>query len=189
MPKSITLLLLFSFSGPTFSRIEHIPDAYHIVADKTKVPVIVLFSIALQESGRKVSGTYLPWPWTLNVENESYYFSSRIIAENALKNFVNIKKSKKIAVGVGQIYLPSHGHMFRDPVDILDPATNLFYSANILATEYRWLKRNNMASWWMAAGRYHTPSRPDLARTYRDLVFNKCTKYIGQCDDYGEVHL
>ena len=79
----------------------------------------------------------MPWPWTLNVELKPYYFSNKQEAKTALRQFL-ATDNKRIAVGIGQIYLPSHGHLFSDPTVLLEPEINLHYAAKLLADNFQW---------------------------------------------------
>lgn len=173
--------VLHCFSLPSSSAT--IPRAYWVVAERHQVPPTVLYSLALQESGMTRKGRFHPWPWTLNVNHTPYRFDTREEAEVALAEFV--AREKKIAVGLGQIYLPSHGHRFRDPLRLLDPRLNLEYAAHLLAAEYQWTLRNGNNNWWMAAGRYHAPNNPTAAAEYRRRVFARCQKLDLACEQYG----
>jgi hypothetical protein len=162
-----------------------IPRAYVIVAERHQVPVPVFYSVVLQESGLTRNGRFHPWPWTLNVDHTSYRFDTREEAEAALVEF--IAANHRIAVGLGQIYLPSHGHRFSNPVRLLDPRLNLEYAAHLLALEYKWTRRNGGGNWWTAAGRYHAPSNPVAAAEYRRRVFERCRKLELPCDAFGAL--
>lgn len=162
-----------------------IPRAYWIVAERHHVPAPVFYSLVLQESGLTRRGRFHPWPWTLNVDQRPYRFETRQDAELALTDF--IAANHRIAVGLGQIYLPSHGHRFRNPLRLLDPRLNLEYAAHLLAREYQWTRRNGHANWWTAAGRYHAPSNPAAAAEYRHRVFARCRSLEIACEAYGEL--
>jgi hypothetical protein len=162
-----------------------IPRAYVIVAERHQVPAPVFYSVVLQESGLTRNGRFHPWPWTLNVDHTPYRFDTREEAEAALADF--IAANHRIAVGLGQIYLPSHGHRFRNPVRLLDPRLNLEYAAHLLALEYRWTHRNGGGNWWTAAGRYHAPSNPVAAAEYRRRVFERCRKLELPCEAFGAL--
>lgn len=164
-----------------------IPPAYHRIANQYQIPVDVFFSVMLQESGKTISSAYVPWPWVLNVEEKPYFYESRESAEIALKQFLAVNDKARIAVGIGQIYLPSHGHLFEDKTVLLSPATNLHYAAKVLTENFAWTVKNDRPNWWVAVGRYHTPSRPDLAKAYRESVFKKCQKISVQCTQYGAI--
>jgi hypothetical protein len=166
-----------------------IPRAYYLIADQYGVPAEVFFSIALQESGKSGQNKFLPWPWTLNINNKGYYFDTREEAEMALLAVMNnakkVGKVGRVAVGLGQIYMPSHVKQFASPIDALDPTVNLHYAARLLAEHYEATKKNGAPDWWIAVGRYHSPSNANLASTYRQLVFKKCLRISTQCHAFG----
>jgi hypothetical protein len=164
-----------------------IPPAYHKIADDYQIPVDVLYAVMLQESGKLTAAHYLPWPWVLNVELKPYYFDSREQAELALKQFLAVDKNARIAVGLGQIYLPSHGHLFDNKTTLLDPSINLNYAAQILTSEFQWTLKQSKPNWWVAVGRYHTPSNPALAKSYREDVYHRCEKISDLCAHYGAI--
>ena len=88
-----------------------IPSAYVQVAKDYGIPPAVFYSVMMMESTKKITvrtgaraeDKYLPWPWTLNVELKSYYFSNKDEAKTALRQFI-ATNNKRIAVGLGQIY-------------------------------------------------------------------------------------
>lgn len=162
-----------------------IPRAYHTVAERFGIPAEVFYSMILQESGKSNNGTYHPWPWTLNVDHQAYRYETRADAEHALKQF--LVTHTRIAVGLGQIYLPAHKQHFSDPVILLDPAVNLHYAASLLANEYANTKKQGQPNWWVAVGRYHHPSNEWYATNYRSLVFLKCRKFSNNCLNYGKL--
>ena len=166
-----------------------VPRAYRIIADQYGIPVDVFFSIALQESGKSGRDKYLPWPWTLNIDNKGHYFDSREEAEIALLNAMEGAKQQgkvaKVAVGIGQIYMPSHVTQFTSPIQALDPTLNLNYAAKLLVEHYKATVKMGYPDWWVAVGRYHTPSNAGLASTYRQLVFKKCMKISTRCHTHG----
>lgn len=162
-----------------------IPRAYGLVAEKYGVPVEVFYSVILQESGESREGTYHPWPWTLNVAHQAYRYDNQHDAVSALREFMTYEN--RIAVGLGQIYLPAHGDRFGDPTVLLNPRVNLEYAAKLLSNEFKATVSNGNPNWWVAAGRYHHPSKEEFAGPYRALVFMKCREISAQCTMYGEI--
>lgn len=166
-----------------------IPRAYQIIADHYGVPVEVFFSIALQESGKSGNNKFLPWPWTLNIDEKGYYFDTREEAEIALLTAMEAAKQKgkvgRVAVGIGQIYMPSHVSQFVSPIQALDPTQNLNYAAKLLAEHYLNTLKEGAPDWWVAVGRYHSPSNKKLANGYQQLVFKKCLRISARCHTYG----
>lgn len=182
-----TLCALGLWLSMTIVAYAEIPFAYQQIAHQYQIPVDVFFSVMLQESGKTISNNYVPWPWVLNAEEKPYFFESRESAELALRQFLAVNPRARIAVGIGQIYLPSHGHLFADKTVLLSPSTNLHYAAKVLLDNFEWTVKHNRPNWWVAVGRYHTPSKPDLAKTYRESVFKKCQKISELCTQYGAI--
>lgn len=166
-----------------------IPRAYQIVSQQYGVPDEVFFAVALQESGKSRDGKFLPWPWTLNIDNQGFYFDDRESAELALLRAMHTAEKKgtvgRVAVGLGQIYMPSHAKQFASPLDALDPTVNLNYAAKLIATEYLWTVRQGRPDWWVAVGRYHTPSNAALAEEYQERVYSRCLRISNRCSRYG----
>lgn len=189
MRKSIALSLLMLIGSVLCVRVAcaEIPLAYHKIANDYQIPVDVFYAVMLQESGKTSERKYLPWPWVLNVELKAYYFSSKEQASIALRQFLAVNENARIAVGLGQIYLPSHGKYFEDKTKLLEPGVNLDYAARILATEFQWTLKQSKPNWWVAVGRYHTPSNTELAKNYREDVFRRCKLISQNCTNYGSI--
>lgn len=162
-----------------------IPRAYSVISHRYGVPAEVFFSVALQESGYTKDGKYLPWPWTLNIDNKGYFFEDRESAEKALIDAMSGIEKSKVAVGIGQIYMPSHEQHFASPLIALDPTINLNYAARLIALEYVWTVKQGKPDWWVAVGRYHTPSNNVMATTYREQVYRRCAKVSDRCSLFG----
>ncbi len=159
-----------------------IPALYHDYANKHGIPVAVFFSVIKQESGKTTQQRYLPWPWTLNVNHQAYYYDNAAEARAALSRFL-ADEDNTIAVGLGQIYLPAHGDKFTDSRVLLNPHINLDFAAWLLHYEYQHAQGN----WWVAVGRYHHPSKPQFAIPYRESVYRKCLNISRHCARYGEI--
>jgi Transglycosylase SLT domain len=92
----------------------------------------VLASIALNESaydGR-------PWPWTLNVAGQGYYFRSREGAYSAIEKLLADGRCD-FDVGIMQINWCYHGQRFVSAWDALSPQTNIAVAEDILNENYR----------------------------------------------------
>lgn len=145
-----------------------VPRAYLTVATRHQLPPVVLYSIALCESGRIIaSGHFRPWPWTLNIDGEGRYFEDRQQAIEVAHAAINIGST--VDVGIMQVNWHWHGHRFDSVADAFDPYVNLNVGATILkqlSTEHGGL--------WQGIGHYHstTPERADAyqSRCVRLLV-------------------
>jgi hypothetical protein len=168
-----------------------IPRAYRIMADAYGIPSVVFFSLTLLESGQSKEGRYLPWPWTLNIDEKGYYFATREAAEITLLRVMAREEAKgniaKVAVGLGQIYMPAHHDQFSSPLQALDPTINLKYAATLLSGYYRETVAAGKPDWWVAVGRYHSPYNHAQAVRYSGWVYSRCIKVSNQCDRFGRI--
>jgi hypothetical protein len=138
------------------------PPAYQLAAYDADIPSTVLFAIALQESGTRVRGRLLPWPWTLNIAGTPYRFATRQAACQALLQALAQHDAKRVDAGLGQTNLGYHGQRFSSPCDALDPYQNLAVTAALLHEHHA-----TTGDWLLAAGRYHRPAGGMLAARYR----------------------
>lgn len=130
------------------------------VAAETEVPLNVLLSISLTETGRQKNGTFKPWPWTINMEGKGTWFDSRAEAfAYVSKHFKNGARS--FDVGCFQINYKWHGQHFDTLEDMFDPLTNARYAARHLAELFA-----EKGSWLEAAGAYHSRT-PKYANRYK----------------------
>ncbi|WP_111414601.1 transglycosylase SLT domain-containing protein [Billgrantia lactosivorans] len=148
-----------------------IPEAYVVAAQRHGVPPEVLYAVALTESKVPLAHTLRPWPWTLNVAGQSYYFETRAEACEALTRA--LFETELIDVGVAQLNLRwqpqlfGAGNRFVDPCDALDPYANLDEAAKLLRSHY---DASGSQDWVAAAGRYHRPAGGAPASRYRRAV-------------------
>ena len=147
-----------------------VPTTYRHIADLFDIPPDIFYAIALQESGRYVEhlGERRPWPWTLNVAGEGYYFESQAEAWDALRTHVE-NGDTNIGVGLMQVTWPYNQYALVDIYSALDPATNLRLGAQILTDCY-----DRLQDWWASVGCYHSPGsskvRVQRANNYTALV-------------------
>lgn len=78
----LCLLPVLLFAGNAWG-VEDPPPAYKAIAIRHGVPPVVLYSVALQESGTRLRGQLVPWPWTLNVAGTGYRFATRADASTS----------------------------------------------------------------------------------------------------------
>lgn len=147
--------------------LEDLPIAYVVVAKATDVPADILYAVALAESGRSYNGQLLPWPWTLNIEGQSFYCETQreavVIASEA------ISRKQLVDLGVTQVNWYWHQQRFNRVDDALVPMLNLKAGAAILREQFE-----VSGDWWTAVGRYHDPGQDDeslaSAEQYRQRV-------------------
>lgn len=138
------------------------PPAYQLATYGTDVPSEVLYAIALQESGTRLRGKLVPWPWTLNVAKVSYRYSSREAACSALLLAIKQVGAKRVDAGLGQLNIGWQRERFAEPCDVLDPYLNLMLTTRVLQEQ-----KTTSNSWVEAAGRYHRPAGGAPAARYR----------------------
>lgn len=95
---------------------------------------LLLYAVAIQESGRKVGqGRIVPWPYALHFNGSmvSFYAESRQEAEQLLKLALPI--TENVDVGLAQVNWKSHKDKVKRPQDLLDPKVNLDVAGRILA--------------------------------------------------------
>lgn len=139
-----------------------VPPAYEWAAERAGVPAPVLYAVALQESGTRLRGRIVPWPWTLNVAGRAERFASRVEACLGLRKAIAGAALHEIDAGLGQINLGSQARRYASACDLLDPYRNLVIAAQILREQHL------VGEDWLAAvGRYHRPAGGTEAARYR----------------------
>ena len=126
-------------------------------AAESGVPLNVLYSVGLTETGRRGSLE----PFDLNVDGREVH--SATLSE-ALRRFAEAKArgAKLIDVGCMQINASFHGGHFTSLAAMLDPAANVDYAAGFLKA----LKARE-GSWTLAVARYNAGSdNPAAERVY-----------------------
>jgi len=107
---------------------------WHRAAQKHGVDPLLLYAVAIQESGRQVGqGRIIPWPYALHFNGSmvSFYAESRQEAELLLKLALPI--TENVDVGLAQVNWKSHKDKVKRPQDLLDPKINLDVAGRILA--------------------------------------------------------
>lgn len=138
---------------------------FNSIAQMTSVPVKLLYSIALTESGKKYqNGRFKPWPWTLNVRGQPLFFKTRETAWLALTTYLSLGITL-IDIGLMQVNWHYHKHRLKNPWLALEPNFNVQVGAKILREQYR-----GDGDWLGAAGRYHAPVAWFNAAQYRAKV-------------------
>tara|TARA_R110002072_G_scaffold209067_9_gene366544 strand:- start:493 stop:1062 length:570 start_codon:yes stop_codon:yes gene_type:complete len=140
---------------------ETIPAGYVQVANRYDIPPVLLYAVALTESGQSSlsDGRFRPWPWTLNINGEGHYFPSRQAAWQALQLSVDVANNS-VDIGLMQISWRYHHSALGSAWQALDPYHNLKVAAAIL----RDCQKEN-TSWADRVGCYHAPN--DSARGIR----------------------
>jgi len=141
------------------------PPAYQLAAQRAGIPSVVLYAVALQESGIRRNQRLVPWPWSLNIAGQSHRFDTRTQACTALQQALRDTPSTRIDAGLAQVNLGYQRHRYRQPCELLDPYRNLAIAAEILKEQHRLDE-----DWLLAIGRYHRPAGGEPAARYRRSV-------------------
>ena len=121
------------------------------------VPLNVLYSVGLTETGRKGELS----PYNMNVDGRDVH--SATLAE-AMASFARAKArgAKLIDIGCMQINHHWHGADFASLSEMFDPQRNVDYAAKFLKT-----LRAEEGSWTLAVARYNAgPDNPVAERAY-----------------------
>jgi|GEM_PF-843441 len=129
------------------------------------VPARLLAAIARVESGRAdpTTGEVGPWPWTINVEGQGFYFDTKAQAVAAV-NAWRARGTRSIDVGCAQVNLMHHPDAFASTEMAFDPATNADYAARFLTR-----LRAQTGNWEKATAWYHSAT-PELGEAYQRKV-------------------
>ncbi len=127
-------------------------DAIQTAQTRYAVPTGLLFAIGEVESGRTdpVTHRIAPWPWTVQAQNQSYYFATKAAAIQWVQA-AQAKGIVSIDIGCMQVNLMYHPNAFRTLDDAFDPAHNADYAARFLVSLHA-----STGDWQQAAGLYHS---------------------------------
>lgn len=150
------------------------PPAYQLAAQQAGVPSPVLYAVALQESGTRLRGRLIPWPWTLNVAGQAQRYATRGQACVALRAALRGLPPTRVDAGLGQLNVGYQAHHVANPCELLDPYRNLAIAAGILRTQHV-----AGEDWLLAAGRYHRPAGGAPAMRYRRSVSRHLARILG----------
>jgi soluble lytic murein transglycosylase-like protein len=116
-----------------------------LAARRHNVPLGVLYSVGLNETGRKGTLT----PYALNVDGRTVLAAD---LQGAVKEFVDARRNgaKLVDLGCMQINHRYHGAKFASVEAMFDPAKNVDYAARFLKE-----LRAREGDWTMAVARYN----------------------------------
>ena len=150
------------------------PPAYQLAAQQAGVPSPVLYAVALQESGARLRGRLIPWPWTLNVAGRAERYATRAGACAGIRQALARVPANRIDAGLGQVNLGYHAQRYEHPCELLDPYRNLAIAAEILQEQH-----TPGEDWLIAIDRYHRPAGGAPAARYRRSVHQHLTRVLG----------
>jgi len=129
-----------------------------------RIPQGLLTAISLAEAGRSgADGSLIAWPWTINVGGRGQYFETKEQAVAATRKLLD-EGQRSIDIGCMQVNLRFHPNAFPTIEDAFDPATNVAYGAQFLASLHKL-----QGSWSKAVERYHS-SDDGRREEYRERV-------------------
>jgi len=138
-------------------------DAARAAAARHGIPAGMMHAITLVETRRKVGGLVGPWPWTLNIAGQGYWYDTRAEAlAHAEREIAGGRRS--VDLGCFQLNTRWHGENFNALDEMLEPALAADYAAQFLGQLFA-----ETGDWMRAAGLYHSRT-PVRARRYRGLV-------------------
>lgn len=149
-----------TIAGAVPSRVAALCDEAALLAStESGVPVDVLRSISLTETGRKRDGHFRPWPWTVNMEGMGKWFDTYAEAQAYVDRHFG-RGARSFDVGCFQINYRWHGDAFASLEEMFDPQANARYAARFLGELH-----DEFGDWSRAAGAFHSRT-PALARKY-----------------------
>ncbi len=130
------------------------------------IPSHLLAAIARVESGRRdsASGTFNPWPWTINMDGQGSFYDNKIEAVAAAAA-MRPRVTRSIDVGCMQISLTHHPDAFASMDQAFDPYANADYGARFLTQLYE-----KTSSWPRAVEMYHSATL-DIGQEYGRRVY------------------
>jgi soluble lytic murein transglycosylase-like protein len=114
-------------------------------AERYEVPLGVLYSVGLTETGNRSSLQ----PYAMNIEGRPYFAKS---LTDALAEFESARAGGAVLIDVGcmQINHHFHGQEFASVAQMFEPRRNVDYAARFLKD-----LRQREGSWTLAVARYH----------------------------------
>lgn len=157
-------IFIFFFSNKSHVFSENIcSSSMDLIEKKYMIPHKLLVAISLTETGRTVDGSYVSWPWSLNVSGQSFVFENKESTERFLKEKIE-NEVNNIDIGCMQINYRYHKKSFEDLNSFLDPDKNVEWAAKFLVSLHKKYK-----SWNTAISRYHS-SNPIRMKKYLSKV-------------------
>lgn len=150
------------------------PPAYQLAAHRAGIPAAALYAVALQESGTRLRGRMVPWPWTLNVAGQAQRYATQAAACEGLLSALRRTRATRVDAGLGQINAGYQAHRYTHPCELLDPYQNLAIAAQILREQHV-----PGAAWLTTLGRYHRPAGGTPAARYRRSVQQHLARVVG----------
>lgn len=132
-----------------------------------KLPPGLLIAIGKVESGRRIAGRSVAWPWTINAGGGHFFGAKTLAVSRVLE--LQASGVRSIDVGCFQVNLLHHSAAFPNLEDAFDPRANATYAARFLHSLHR-----RTGSWDGAIALYHSAT-PALGEAYRGRVLSRWT--------------
>jgi|TARA_R100001509_G_C4884907_1_gene221769 hypothetical protein len=158
------LLLLASLSSVAN---ESTHELIKRICNTNDVDTSLIVKIITHESKSYFNSQAQPWPWTLNINGQGYYFDSYSEALAYAKKALE-SNPRRFGVGIGQIEWSYHKTRFKDISEALNPIKNLQAVRDILLEG----RRVGISNSYELAAYYHRPKRDSIAFKYADKVFS-----------------
>ena len=134
-------------------------------AQEMGVPVDILATLTLTETGRRRDGLVRPWAWSVNAEGAGSWFDDPAEALAFAQDRID-QGRLNLDVGCFQLNYRWHGQNFPSVVEMFDPLENARYAARFVRDLYA-----ETGDWRRAAGAFHS----------RTPVY--ANKYLARFDD------
>ncbi len=120
------------------------------VSISSLVPREIIYKIARLESGRRLDGHHVSWPWSLNNNGKGYFFKD---STTALAMLAELRAQGKTNIDVGcmQLNIRWHAKFFNSLEQMMNPLDNVRYAARYLEKLYK-----ETGSWEKAVKFYHS---------------------------------
>ena len=125
-------------------------ESIEIVDSSSFVPREVLYKIARLESGRRIDGRHVSWPWSLNNGGKGYFLKDRATALSILAH-LKAQGETNVDIGCMQLNMRWHAEFFDSLQQMMSPLDNVRYAARYLEQLYK-----ETGSWEKAVKFYHS---------------------------------
>ena len=169
----VALSLLCPAAG--LAQVPDVPAGYRATASDHRLSPPILYAIALTESGQsRMTAEFRPWPWTLSIDGEPYFFPTRGEARAALMEAIR-RQPVQLGIGLFQVEYRFHSDRFDSAEEMLDPYENCRVAAEIFSEGLAVTKGDV----WQAIGFFHSAT-PELAEVYRKRVARRLVGLVGR---------
>lgn len=171
------LLMVFGLLMPCSSQSVNLSGTvFEVVGHEANIDPVLLYAVALSESAFNPKATQYvtPYPWTLRTPTKPIYAVSKEDAREKLRVILN--SSDRVDVGLMQVNVHWHSRRVDDPLDLLDPITNVRIGAALLNEKLSLFPNDAIK----AIGLYHS-NDPYRAQWYGTKVW-KLYSQLKYCD-------